>query len=81
MVEGDNCAVGPEGKVNQNFEIRQLKRQDVGSHCIMNSRVPKTRSPGYRRPKVLKYQKLKFRTPENTELNRAQKNHEIETLS
>jgi hypothetical protein len=25
MVEGDSCAVGPEGKVNRNFRIRQMK--------------------------------------------------------
>ena len=66
------CDVGPEGKVNRNFGIRQLKWQEVGSHYIMNSRVPKTRSPGYRKPESL--ENWSFEKPEKYRAEQSSEN-------
>jgi hypothetical protein len=47
VVKGDNCAVGPENKVNQNFGSRGWKGKRV-----WKSQEPKTRNPKSRSPEV-----------------------------
>jgi hypothetical protein len=50
VVKDDNCAMGPESKVNQNFRSQELEKK---VKCTVNSQVPKTRKPEMPKPRNL----------------------------